>query len=417
MSKAHHPKAAVISAGLLAGFQILGLMLSLLSLPILARALGVDAFGQVMLSQFVVLFAVVFVDSGLNVESQRSLVVAKTELERAQILLNNLFARGHLALFSVLVVLLLGLSMRAAPFWMIVLALLHVLGTLTFPQWWFIARGQGLMMGLTSTVGRLISTVSILMWVQSPEDVGIAVLAASTATLISGLMMAPLLWREVRHVWHELDWDAPFPYLKKMKHLILPGFVSSSAQSLPALMLGYFSGSIQVGLFSAADRLTRAAAHVGGVGTQSLLTMATRWHLSKDDELGNHPGAIFKGACVVAVLGLVLMLLLAPLIISMLYGLAFSDSVQIFRLLAIWLVMYWLRGIWVVLAWTAKGNFRAGARMQWVEGGCVAVLSAAGAFSYGATGVALALVAVECVLWVQTFFSVRANRIQKGDPG
>jgi O-antigen/teichoic acid export membrane protein len=68
-------------------FQVVGLIIPLLTLPILARSLGVTSFGQLMLAQAVVFLGVVFVDAGFNTESQRraSLVVGVDSFESQQV--------------------------------------------------------------------------------------------------------------------------------------------------------------------------------------------------------------------------------------------------------------------------------------------------------------------------------------------
>ncbi len=63
----------------LTALQALAMALPLLSMPILARALGVAAFGQVMWALGLSVLAVVWVDAGLNGESQRQVALGGSE--------------------------------------------------------------------------------------------------------------------------------------------------------------------------------------------------------------------------------------------------------------------------------------------------------------------------------------------------
>jgi polysaccharide transporter, PST family len=398
------------SAGMLAGLQLLGLVLPLLSLPVLARYLGVALFGQVMLAQFVVFFAVVFVDAGLNTESQRRAVVVSSSGARAQVLLDNILARAVLACMGVVAAMAIGVFMPSMPVWMVLVGLLQVLGTLAFPQWWFIARGKGVMMGLASTAGRLVSTLAIVFWVRGPDDVMLALAATCSATLISGVLTAAPIWREVRGSVANLDWGSWRTYLKAMRPTILPGFVASSSQSLPSILLGFLAGNVQVGLFTAADRLTRAAAYVGGVASQSLLNLATQWHQAGEsaaNDFKHNPEKIFKLTLWLSMLGVLVLVLISYWVIVLLYGEGFKDSVLVLQILAFWLGSVFLRSIRVVLSLSSKGRVIELSRLQWQEGLSILVACAAGAHWGGATGVAMAMLLVELGLWIRLHKIIR----------
>jgi polysaccharide transporter, PST family len=383
------------SAGMLMAFQLIGLALPLATLPVLTRALGVELFGRVMLAQFIVFFGVVFIDAGFNVESQRQVAIAANARVRVQVLLDNLLARGLLALVVALAVLLTGWLTPGLPLWMVLIALLHLLGTLLFPQWWFVAREQGLRMGLAATAGRAISAGVVLVFVRAPEDAGLALLAACSATALSGLMLAPWLLREFRQAPGPLDWQGYRRFLRTVRPVIFSGFVASSAQSAPTVVLGWIGGPLQVGVFSAADRLTRAAAHVSGVAAQSLLNVIARLHHTRDTDVGAAARRTLRMAALMCTAGALVLAVLAPMVVGLLYGQGFAASVPVLQLLAAWLGLYVFRSLWVMFEWTSRGRWVEVSRLQWEEGLGVIVLVGLGAWAAGATGVAAALVLAE----------------------
>jgi polysaccharide transporter, PST family len=113
-------------------FQVIGLVIPLLTLPILARSLGVTSFGQIMLAQAVVFLGVVFVDAGFNTESQRMAAIATSKLDAHQILIDNFIARLVCSVPVLLVLLVVGFLIPDLPFRLVVLSLLLLLGTLIF---------------------------------------------------------------------------------------------------------------------------------------------------------------------------------------------------------------------------------------------------------------------------------------------
>ena len=397
-------RRATVSAGSLMVFQLLGLLLPLLTLPLLGRALGVELFGQIMLAQFVVFFGVVFIDSGFNTESQRRVAVATDEQSRLQALLDNLLARAFMACVVALVVLGAGALMPGLPMWMIGISLLHIAGTLVFPQWWFIARDEGIRMGLASTTGRLISAVLVLWLVRSPADAGIALLAASSATLFSGLMIWPKLLQAFRQHGRALDWQGYRVFMHSVRQVILSGFVSSGAQSVPTVVLGWLSGAHNVGLFSAADRLTRAAAHVAGVLGLSMLNVAARMHTDKSEHLQQTGRRVLLWTASACVCGVAVLMVLSKSIVVILYGVHFMGSVMVLQILAAWLGLYVFRSIWLTLQWKARGLQNQISLLQWQEGLTVIVLSVFGAWASGANGVAAGLILSELGLLLRLYF-------------
>jgi PST family polysaccharide transporter len=400
-------RQVAVSASILAIFQVLNMLLPLLTLPVLARALGVELFGQIMLAQFVVLFGVVFIDSGFNVESQRKVAVATDDHGRLQALLDNLLARTLLAGGVIFAVVGVGILTPGLPLWMVGIALLHLAGTLLFPQWWFIAREQGLGMGLATTAGRLISAGLILWLVRSPSDAGIALLAASSATLLSGLMVLPGLCRTLRTYVDALDWQGYRGFMRSVRPMILSGFVASSAQSVPTVVLGWVSGPLQVGLFSAAERLTRAGAHVSGVMGLSVLNIAARMHRDGNHDMQQTRRWVLRCTAGLCLVGSILLALLADTVIRLLYGAQFVGSVLVLQVLALWLGLYVFRGIWLMLHWRALGLLVQLSRIQWQEGVSVVIVCLLGGWLLGAKGVALGLVLSELGLLLRLYLFYR----------
>ncbi len=379
-------------------FQVLGMIIPLLTLPILARSLGVTLFGQLMLAQAVVFLAVVFVDAGFNTESQRRASIAVDPLTSQQVLIDNFIARFICSLPIILIVLLVGYFVPDLPFLLVGWSLLLVLGTLIFPQWWYVARQKGLSMGVALMCGRLISAVIIWLFVKSTDDLIIACVASCSGTLIAGLLLMPSWWRSFKPEMQGINWISWREYLKDVKHNIFSGFFSSASVSVPVLALGYLSGSFQTGLFTAADRLTRAAAHVLSFVEQSFmgwLAKENNKNIARADKLRLRALAILGG---ILFIGCGLVAILSDWILYLLYGNSFLSASLILKTLVIWLFIYGLRKAAVTYYWSATGSLKIIASFQWFEAVLVCFFSSVGAYFYGAFGTAIGLCISELLL-------------------
>lgn len=391
-------------------FQVLGMLIPLLTLPVLARALGVEVFGQVMLAQSLVLLGLVFVDAGFNTESQRRVAVAHDSLQAVQALLDNLLARAVCAAPVVVILLLIAALWPKLPLSYVGYSLCLLVGTLVFPQWWYVAKQMGWRMGVAAVAGRLFSAALILWWVHTEQDGAWAALAASLASVFSGLWMSPVLvrgWREHRG---QLNWRSWTSYLQAVRVNVFSGFFASASSAVPVLVLGYWAGPIQTGLFSAADRLTRAAAYVLGFIEQSLMGfLASKGRSSglpessgAADPSPHSLGAVRKkllwGLLAVVAMGCMVMAWLAPFVLELLYGAAFSGATVLFRILLLWLFLYGARKALVSFYWSSTGALAKASRLQWLEAAWVTMACCAGAYFAAAPGVALAMCSSELLL-------------------
>jgi polysaccharide transporter, PST family len=387
-------------------FQVIGLIIPLLTLPILARSLGVTSFGQLMLAQAVVFLGVVFVDAGFNTESQRRASLAVDSLESQQVLVDNFIARFICSIPILLLVLFVGVLVPDLPFLLVIFSLLLVLGTLIFPQWWYVARQQGLKMGIALMSGRLISALIILFFVKSTDDQIIACIASCSGTLIAGLLLMPNWWRNFKPQRNKISWTSWRQYLEDVSHNIFSGFFSSASVSVPVLAIGFLSGSFQAGLFTAADRLMRASAHVLSFVEQSCmgwLAKENNQDLVRADQLRMRALVILGGILFV---GCGLVALLSDWILHLIYGNSFLSASLILKILAAWLFVYGLRKAAVTFYWSAAGNLKIIAVFQWLEAVLVCLFASLGAYWSGAFGTSVGLciseifLAITAMVWI-----------------
>jgi O-antigen/teichoic acid export membrane protein len=393
------PKSTVVraTAGLVV-FQIIGMLIPLLTLPVVARALGVTGFGQVMTAQAIMFLGVVFVDAGFNQESQRQVAVAANEGLAYQALLNNVLARSFCAVPVVMLMLLAGLALPDLPVALVLLSLPLIVGTLVFPQWWFVARHQGWRMGLSAVAGRLLSAGLIVALVRGEDDIAFAALASACATLVAGLITLPTLVKGLYRHRRALRFRAWRAYLASVKGTVFSGFFASASSSLPVLLLGSIAGPVQAGLFSAADRLTRAAAYVLGFIEQSLMGMLARHGAAQPQAMARQRQRLMQGLFAVVGLACLALALLTPWVLSLLYGAKFDAAAYVLRALAAWLFLFGVRKALVSFYWSATGRLSLITKIQWLEAMFVATFCLAGVVVAQARGVAIGLCAVELSL-------------------
>lgn len=389
----HSPPIAQATLWLVV-FQALGLLIPLLTLPLLARALGVEVFGQVMLAQAWVFMGVLFIDAGFNTESQRLAAQALTELELHQVLLDNLLARAVCSVAVALCLVVVALLWPGLPLKLVLLSLPLLLGTLALPQWWLVAQHQGQRLGWAATLGRLVSALGIVLSVRSASDAPYAVAWMSVASLLSGLLLWGMGWRRYQAVRAQLDSWRWKRYLRSVRPTIFSGFFASASASTPLLLIGSIVGPQASGLYASAERLTKAAAHLLGFVEQTLMGWLNQRYPSAQAHR-QASAQLLRRIALVLLCGCALAYVLAPGVVGLLYGPHFAQATPILQWLTFWLACNGVRKAMLTFWWSATGALHTVARYQWAEALLVPLAAYAGIVGGQGVGLALGLIAVE----------------------
>lgn len=384
------------SAGLI-GLQILAFGLPLLTLPILSRGLGITGFGELMLAQSLALLVALFVDAGLNAESQRQVSSSEQPAEQCQYLWANLMVRSGLALLATLLLIVLNILFDWVNPVLLAASLLQVVGTLVFPQWWLIATGHGLMMGVSLVLGRLVSALAVWLWVSDPSDLWWASLALSSSSLLAGLLLWRQVWQPLWQYHHTYQIAQARRFFQRVRPMLFSAFFAQMSSNLPVVALGQWQTLRQVGLFSAAERLVRAAAHLSTYVEQIVLSRLAQPDLACIQQRFWQRRALWLLAVGLLIGGLLGQWLAMP-VMGFLYGEAFTAAVPIFRVLLLWLMLLIFRRAWLMWTWVLDAQLHRIARLQWLETLLVSSAAVLGAIYYGGLGVAWLLCVSEVVL-------------------
>ncbi|MBL8262992.1 MAG: lipopolysaccharide biosynthesis protein [Xanthomonadaceae bacterium] len=390
------------NAGLLMAANLAGMALPLVALPILARRLGIDAFGLVALAQSVGMLPVLLVDAGFNSESMRATGEA-VGTAPLQPLLDNLIARLRLGLLAAGATLLLGLAIPVLPLAFVAIALLQLAGTLLFPQWWLIATGAAPQLLALQLGGRLLSVLGIVWLVQSPDDAALALALQCGATLLSGLGFVVLRLLPRLHEMKTLDRGGHRALTARALPAAGSGFAVALAAQTPQWCLGALAGLQQVGLYACGDRIARAGVYALGAIDQSFLAPVAR----RAREGGGHASGRMANRVILALFALsafagLVLALAADRLVPWLFGAEFAGATVVVVLFAAWLPLQATRRAFLGLRFAAHGHQELIARCQVIEAIAIVACAGIGAALHGATGAATGLLITEAVAWTAT---------------
>jgi PST family polysaccharide transporter len=248
----------------------------LATLPYLVRVLGPDKFGLLAFAQATIQFFVILTEYGFNLSANRQVSIHRNDPERLRTIFWSTLSIKFLLMTTGFMI-LLGLVFSADRFraeWSVyVIMYLMVVGYALLPAWYLQGREMMRHVAGMHVAATLISVSAIFLFVHDERDYLLTALIQSSTLVIAAIIGLVMVWKAAP--------VAPtIPRIADIHAAIRDGwevFVSTLATSLytssNVLVLGFLSGNVAVGYFSAADKITRA---VQGMFTPITLAMYPR---------------------------------------------------------------------------------------------------------------------------------------------
>jgi len=245
----------------LTALQTAGYLLPLLTLPYLARVLGVERFGLVAFANALMFIFMVVTDCGFNLSATRAIAVNQKDPREVQRIFGTVvFVQVSLALICMVLLTVLALVVpRIRAEWpLFFLAFGMVLGDAMFPTWFFQGMERMTYTTIVNIGSKLVFTLLIFVFIRGPEDYHRVPLANSAGFILAGMIA---LWLACRNFGMRFCIPA-FSDIRTLLKETLPFFASRVSvtiyTSANALVMGLLAGNHQVGIYSAAEKLYQA---------------------------------------------------------------------------------------------------------------------------------------------------------------
>lgn len=316
--------------------QVATFLVPLVTLPYLARVLGPTGFGLVVFAQGLSWVMGLLIEYGFNASASRDIAAARDSESALSDLVARVFgakvflAAGSLLLAAVALVFLPKLRQNPE---LLALAWVAAVATGFSPGWFFIGTERLRLPALIQLGTRILAAGLTFVVVKSPDDAWVVLALYAAGSILGSLGVNALLYRRL---------PLRLPRLRGSLRALKEGwplFIGTGALALytsaNVVLLGLFVPSAQVAHFGAGERVVRAASQVlGQVATAVLPRLA---YLQASGE----PARARRLAWITLVtLGGVgagaagTLALLAPVVVSIVFGDEFDATVPLLRALA-----------------------------------------------------------------------------------
>ncbi len=252
-----------------------------------------------------------------------------------------------------------------------------------------------------SVAGRALAVVALLMFVGSKEDLLIATIIQSSATVLSGLVSLYVIRKlhlslfrpGFKHIWKEV-----LSACKDVKMLAPSEYLNSAISQGGVFILSLFASDVVVGVFAAVEKLARAAYNMFLPIIKALFPKVSGLWLSGNiSDYGRVIRTWTLRILLLAVGAAAFLYFGAPLILEQLFGVGWSQNAMLLKAFSFWLFAIVASTTVGQLCILASGRQAEYSRVLLMAGLLQCALLVKGAYEHGAFGVVIALLGSETV--------------------
>lgn len=330
LSNSKEGKTVAENFGYLTLLQIAGYVFPLITMPYLARVIGVDGFGKIAFASVVVVWFQTIADWGFNLSATRDVAQNKKNKEKVSAIFSNvLWARCLLTLLSGL---LLAIIVSIVPYLresaaIIFVTFLLVPGHILFPDWFFQALEKMKYTTIFNLLIKLLFTVAVFIFIKDKEDYIIQPLLNTIGFLICGVGAMYIILKKWGYTIYKPRWKDIVKTIKDSTDVFLNNLMPNFYNSFSVMLLGFFGGSSANGIYNGGDKFP-------SILNQFLSILSRAFYPFLSRRLDKH-SFYAKLNIGISLIGAIFLIVISPWLIRFMLGEEFENSIVVMQILSI----------------------------------------------------------------------------------
>lgn len=317
--------------------QVAGYVFPLITMPYLARVIGVEGFGKIAFASAIMVWIQTIADWGFNLTATRDVAQNRENPQKvSEIFSNVLWARCLLMVvsFIVLLILIVAIPQFKENSDVILVSFLMVPGHILFPDWFFQAVERMKYTTILNVIMKLIFTLAVFIFIKDKDDYILQPLFTSLGFVVSGVLALYIIINRWKVKLYKPNWENIKYTIKSTTDVFINHLAPNLYNSLSVVLLGFFGGGVANGIYDGGNRFINFI--------QSLLNIITRAFypfLSRRKDFHSTYVKLVLGITTIAV---IITYMCAPWLVRIMLSPEFADSVIVLRILSISLIFYML---------------------------------------------------------------------------
>jgi len=329
IKKSKDGRTLVANFSYLTLLQVAGYIFPLITMPYLARVIGVEGFGKIAFASAIIVWFQTVSDWGFNFTATRDVAKNRDNKEKvSEIFSNVLWARCILTVvsFLLLVITILLIPKFKENASLILVTFLLVPGHIMFPDWFFQAVERMKYITILNLLSKLLFTIVVFVFIKEKSDYILQPLFTSLGYLISGIIAMYLIinkWgvKLKRPLFREI-----LKTIKGSTDVFINNIMQNLYNSFSVMLLGFFGGPVSNGLLDAGSKFVAIVQQFMSVISRTFFPFLSR-------RIDKHT-LYSKFSFFIALLFTVLLFIFAPIIIKLFFTQEFNDAILVLRIMS-----------------------------------------------------------------------------------
>lgn len=330
VNKSKDGKVLASNFGYLMLLQIASYVFPLITIPYLARVLGVEGFGKIAFAAAVVVWLKTISDWGFNYTATRDVALNKDNPSKvSEIFSNVLWAKIILALISLLFLIVIIITI---PYFkenkdILLISFLLVPGSIFFPEWFFQAMERMKFITIFSLSSKIIFTLLVFLFIKEKSDFILQPLFTSLGFVVSGFFATYIIVFKWKIKILRPNLKEIFKTIKGSTDVFINNIMPNLYNSFSVVLLGFYSGSAANGLLDAGSKFI-------SISQQFLMIISRVFFPLLSRKIDSH-NLYAKINIYLSMLLCIGLFVLAPFIVNFFYTKDFLSAVIVIRIMSI----------------------------------------------------------------------------------
>ncbi|WPC34793.1 flippase [Acinetobacter sp. YWS30-1] len=326
-------KALASNFGYLMIMQIAGYIFPLLTIPYLARVIGVDGFGKIAFAAAVIVWFQTITDWGFSYTATRDVARNRGNLEKiSEIFSNVLWAKSLLALISFIILFILT---EFIPYLkdnqtLLFITFMLVPAKILFADWFFQAIEKMKFITIFDLISKAIFTACIFLFIKEKSDFILQPLFLSLGSILVGIVSFYLILFKWKVKIIAPKGKEIILTINNSKDVFINNIVPNLYNSFSSVLLGFWGGNIANGLLDAGSKFANIA--------QQFINILSRVFFPFLSRRSDKHSIYEKINILITMISAILLIILAPFIIKIFFTPEFYDATLVLQIIAFSLI-------------------------------------------------------------------------------
>lgn len=387
--------------------NVVGYVFPILTLPYLARVIGVEKFGLISLSAAMMVYFQTITEWGFSFTATRDIARNRENIEDVSRIFSRVMYSKFVLLISsflFLLVLITCFDFFSKISSLLLVSFLLVVGNVLFPQWLFQGLERMRFITILNVLSKLLFTIAVFVFIKDQNDYILQPLFTSLGFISAGLISLYIIivkWK-IRFV--KVPIIDILQTLKGSFDVFLNQLMPNMYNSFSSLLLGYWGGNTSLGILDAGSKFI-------GLG-QQLMQIISRVFFPYLSRKSNKHSIFAKYTLISALVVSIFVFILSPFIIKLFFTEEFYNAIVVLKIMSFSIFFLALSNVYGVNYLIIKGEEKVLRNTTFIASLIGLIISFPLVYCYDYIGAAITVTFTRGLLGTLVYFRSKQYKLQ-----